>query len=52
MPGPAEPSLTGELSGNTSAVAFYEKLGWITDEIDPSNYGRDHEDYRILSRAV
>lgn len=35
---------------NEQAVQFYEKLGWTTDEIDPSFYGRTHADYRILSK--
>ncbi|ORY75047.1 acyl-CoA N-acyltransferase [Leucosporidium creatinivorum] len=35
---------------NEQAVRFYEKLGWVTDEIDPSFYGRKHADYRILSK--
>lgn len=35
---------------NEQAVNFYDKLGWLTDEIDPSFYGRTHADYRILSK--
>ncbi|GAA5831272.1 hypothetical protein JCM3766R1_002991 [Sporobolomyces carnicolor] len=35
---------------NTSAIAFYEKIGFSTDEIDPSNYG-EQVDYLILSNS-
>ncbi|KAM0793312.1 hypothetical protein ACM66B_000770 [Microbotryomycetes sp. NB124-2] len=35
---------------NTAAVAFYEKSGYSTDELDPSCYGRRDADYRIMSR--
>ncbi|GAA5896700.1 GNAT family N-acetyltransferase [Sporobolomyces salmoneus] len=34
---------------NEPAVAFYEKIGFTIDEIDPSNYN-EQADYKILSR--
>ncbi|GAA5922643.1 hypothetical protein JCM1841_006764 [Sporobolomyces salmonicolor] len=36
---------------NAPAIAFYKKIGFSTDEIDPSDYeGRDSADYTILSK--
>ncbi|GAA5863550.1 hypothetical protein JCM1840_000058 [Sporobolomyces johnsonii] len=36
---------------NTSAISFYEKIGFSLDEIDPSEYeGGDSADYTILSK--
>ncbi|KAK4046060.1 hypothetical protein OIV83_006383 [Microbotryomycetes sp. JL201] len=36
---------------NKNAVAFYERTGHATDELDPSCFGRHDADYRIMSRA-
>ncbi|GAA6001744.1 hypothetical protein JCM10207_002293 [Rhodosporidiobolus poonsookiae] len=36
---------------NASAVAFYSKIGFTTDEVDPSLYGQPEVDYSILSKA-
>ncbi|GAA5962112.1 hypothetical protein JCM3765_005526 [Sporobolomyces pararoseus] len=36
---------------NGSATSFYEKIGFVVDEIDPSNYEESDEvDYKILSK--
>lgn len=50
--------LTGRLSAdNRDAQAFYDKMGYETDEIDPSRCvdaegGVEEVDYRIMSRSV
>ncbi|GAA5980057.1 hypothetical protein JCM10908_001515 [Rhodotorula pacifica] len=35
---------------NTDAVAFYQRIGFATDEADPSQYGIEDVDYVILSK--
>ncbi|KWU43636.1 acyl-CoA N-acyltransferase [Rhodotorula sp. JG-1b] len=35
---------------NTDAIAFYRRIGFATDEVDPSEYGIDDVDYIILSK--
>ncbi|GAA5956125.1 hypothetical protein JCM8115_004418 [Rhodotorula mucilaginosa] len=35
---------------NTDAIAFYRRIGFATDDVDPSEYGIDDVDYIILSK--
>ncbi|GAA5864487.1 hypothetical protein JCM3774_005143 [Rhodotorula dairenensis] len=35
---------------NSDAIAFYRRIGFATDEVDPSQYGIDDVDYIILSK--